>query len=101
MSFKVTKAFIPAAGLGTRMCALTKGAPKEMLPVGDRPMIHHVVQEAVDAGIEEICIVIRDGKKAILRYFDRRGSEMPTVLEKLRNSCRIVFSYQAAPKGVG
>jgi NDP-sugar pyrophosphorylase family protein len=41
-----------------------------MLPVAGRPMIHHVVQEAVDAGIEEICIVIREGKESMLRYFE-------------------------------
>jgi UTP--glucose-1-phosphate uridylyltransferase len=100
----LTKAVIPAAGLGTRMSPLTNGAPKEMLPVAGRPMIHHVVQEAVDAGILEICIVIRDGKEAIRRYFEYNDSEVGKVdraVEKLRNRCRIVFAYQAKPRGVG
>ena len=100
----LTKAVIPAAGLGTRMLPLTKGAPKEMLPVAGRPMIHHVVQEAADAGIVEICIVIRNGKEAIRRYFEDDDPEIDQpdrVVEKLRNRCKIVFTYQAAPRGIG
>src|SRR5260221_9119379 len=86
------------------MSPLTKGAPKEMLPVAGRPMIHHVVQEAADAGIVEICIVIRDGKEAIRRYFEYDDPEVGKVdraVEKLRNKCKIVFAYQAEPRGVG
>jgi UTP--glucose-1-phosphate uridylyltransferase len=106
MSRKVTKAVIPAAGLGNRMWPLTKGAPKEMLPVAGRPMIHHVVQEAVDAGIEEICIVIRDGKESIPRYFEERepdngADEATWAAEKLRSRCEIMFVYQAEPRGLG
>jgi UTP--glucose-1-phosphate uridylyltransferase len=106
MSRKVTKAVIPAAGLGSRMWPLTKGAPKEMLPVAGRPMIHHVVQEAADAGIEEVCIVIRDGKESIRRYFeeadpDSRTDEANWAAEKLRSRCEITFVYQAEPRGVG
>src|SRR5262245_51720799 len=100
----LTKAVIPAAGLGTRMLPLTNGAPKEMLPVAGKPMIHHVVQEAADAGIVEICIVIRDGKEAIRRYFEYDDPEVCNVdraIEKLRNRCRIVFAYQATSRGIG
>jgi UTP--glucose-1-phosphate uridylyltransferase len=100
----LTKAVIPAAGLGTRMLPLTKGAPKEMLPVAGRPMIHHVVQEAVAAGIVEICIVIRNGKEAIRRYFEEDDPEVDQLdraVEDLRNRCKIVFTYQAEPRGVG
>jgi len=64
------KAVIPAAGLGRRMSSLTGGAPKEMLPLAGRPIIHHVVQEAIDAGIVEICIVIHKRKQEIRRYFE-------------------------------
>jgi len=64
------KAVIPAAGLGRRMSSLTGGAPKEMLPLAGRPIIHHVVQEAIDAGLVEICIVIHKGKQEIRRYFE-------------------------------
>jgi UTP--glucose-1-phosphate uridylyltransferase len=100
----LTKAVIPAAGLGTRMSSLTNGAPKEMLPVAGRPMIYHVVQEATDAGIVEVCIVIRDGKEAIRHYFEYDGPEVGKVdraLEKLRNRCKIGFAHQANPRGVG
>jgi UTP--glucose-1-phosphate uridylyltransferase len=100
----LTKAVIPAAGLGTRMSSLTNGAPKEMLPVAGRPMIHHVVQEAADAGIVEICIIIRNGKEAIRRYFedDNPGiGKADRAMEKLRTRCRIVFAYEAEPRGVG
>jgi UTP--glucose-1-phosphate uridylyltransferase len=101
----LTKAVIPAAGLATRMASLTKGASKEMLPVAGRPMIHYVVQEAAEAGIVEICIVIRNGKEAIRRYFEDGGSDevgkADRALEKLRNRCKIVFAYQAKPRGIG
>src|SRR5262249_30828644 len=91
----LTKAVIPAAGLGTRMLPLTKGAPKEMLPVAERPMIHHVVQEAADAGMVEICIVIRNGKEAIRRYFDDDDPEVDQpdrAVVMLRNRCKIAFA---------
>jgi UTP--glucose-1-phosphate uridylyltransferase len=100
----LTKAVIPAAGLGSRMSPLTYGAPKEMLPVAGRPMIHHVVQEAADAGIVEVCIVIRNGKEAIRRYFEDDNPEVrkaDRTVEKLRNRCKIVFTYQAEPRGIG
>src|SRR5215510_7371752 len=86
------------------MSPLTNGAPKEMLPVAGRPMIHHVVQEAADAGIVEICVVIRNEKEAIRRYFEDDDPEIDQpdrAVEKLRNRCKIVFTYQAAPRGVG
>jgi len=86
------------------MSPLTNGAPKEMLPVAGRPMIHHVVQEAADAGIVEICIVIRNGKEAIRRYFEYNDPEVGNLdpaVEKLQNRCRIVFTYQVKPRGIG
>jgi UTP--glucose-1-phosphate uridylyltransferase len=86
------KAVIPAAGLGRRMSSLTGGAPKEMLPLATRPIIHHVVQEAIDAGIVEICIVIHKSKEEIRRYFES---------EKLRSKRNIVFAYQGEPMGLG
>jgi UTP--glucose-1-phosphate uridylyltransferase len=98
------KAIIPAAGLGRRMSSLTGGAPKEMLPLAGRPIIHHVVQEAVDAGIVEICIVIHKSKQEIRRYFesDSPGAcEVERPAEKLRSRCNIVFAYQEEPRGLG
>jgi UTP--glucose-1-phosphate uridylyltransferase len=98
------KAVIPAAGLGRRMSCLTGGAPKEMLPLACKPIIHHVVQEAIDAGIVEICIVIHKSKQEIRHYFESdnpEACEAQHPAQKLRSRCKIVFAYQAEPKGVG
>jgi UTP--glucose-1-phosphate uridylyltransferase len=67
----VTKAVIPAAGLGTRFLPATKAQPKEMLPVVDKPAIQYVVEEAVRAGIEDICIVTSSSKRSLEDHFDR------------------------------
>ncbi len=67
---KVTKAVIPAAGLGTRFLPWTKAIPKEMLPVGDKPAIQYVVEECVASGIKDIIIVTSYHKRAIEDYFD-------------------------------
>ena len=64
---------IPVAGLGTRMLPATKAIPKELLPVYDRPIIEHVVKEAIAAGITEIILVTRSGKEAIENHFDARA----------------------------
>jgi UTP--glucose-1-phosphate uridylyltransferase len=64
------KAVIPAAGLGTRMLPATKSMPKEMLPVVDKPVIQYVVEEAVQAGFDEILIVTGRGKRAVEDHFD-------------------------------
>jgi len=66
----IYKAVIPMAGLGTRMLPATKAIPKELLPVYDRPIIEHVVKEAIDGGIREIIFVTRSGKEAIENHFD-------------------------------
>ena len=66
----VRKAIIPVAGLGTRMLPATKAIPKELLPIYDRPLIEHVVKEAVRAGICEIIFITRSGKEAIENHFD-------------------------------
>ena len=66
----ITKAVIPAAGLGTRFLPATKAVPKEMLPLVDRPMLHYVVEEAVKSGIDHIIIVTSSEKHSIESYFD-------------------------------
>jgi UTP--glucose-1-phosphate uridylyltransferase len=68
---KVTKAVIPAAGLGTRFLPATKAQPKEMLPLLDKPAIQYVVEEAVRAGLTDIIIITGRGKHAIVDHFDR------------------------------
>ena len=66
----VKKAIIPAAGLGTRVLPATKAIPKEMLPIVDKPAIQYFVEEAVEAGIEEILIITSRGKSTMEDHFD-------------------------------
>jgi UTP--glucose-1-phosphate uridylyltransferase len=77
----VTKAVIPAAGLGTRFLPATKSQPKEMLPVVDKPSIQYVVEEAVAAGLTDILIITGRGKRAIEDHFDR-NFELEHYLEE-------------------
>ncbi len=81
----VRKAVIPAAGLGTRFLPATKAIPKEMLPIVDRPIILHIVEEAVLAGIEDIIIIAGRGKHAIEDFFDV-SYELQDTLEKQKKS---------------
>ncbi len=64
----ISKAIIPAAGMGTRMLPATKAIPKEMLTIVDKPVIQYVVEEAVSAGITDILIIISEGKEAIIDH---------------------------------
>lgn len=66
---RIRKAVIPAAGLGTRLLPATKAVPKEMLPILDKPTIQYVVEECVDAGMDEILIVVSPAKRAIEEHF--------------------------------
>ncbi len=75
----VRKGVIVAAGLGTRFLPITKSIPKEMLPVGNRPVLQYIVEEMADSGIEEIMIVISKGKEIIKEYFSHD--------KKLEKSC--------------
>jgi UTP--glucose-1-phosphate uridylyltransferase len=81
MEYKVRKAVIPAAGLGTRFLPATKSQPKEMLPVIDKPTIQYVVEEAVRAGITDILVITGRGKRAIEDHFDR-NFELEFYLEQ-------------------
>ena len=67
---KVTKAVLPAAGLGTRFLPATKAQPKEMLPLVDKPLIQYVIEESVGGGITDVIIVTGRGKSAIEDHFD-------------------------------
>ncbi len=66
----VRKAIIPAAGYGTRSLPITKAIPKEMFPLGLKPAIHYIVEEAVQSGIEQLLIVTSHSKRSILEYFN-------------------------------
>lgn len=76
---KIKKAVIPVAGKGTRFLPATKQTPKEIIPILNVPMIHYVVKEAVDSGIEQIIFVTSSGKESIENYFDR-NLELETFL---------------------
>ena len=77
---EVTKAVIPAAGLGTRFLPATKGTPKEMFPVVDTPAIQYVVEEAVGAGLRDVLMITGKSKRSIEDYFDR-NQELEDALE--------------------
>ena len=79
------KAVLPAAGLGTRFLPATKAIPKEMLPIVDVPTIQLVVEEALDAGIEEIVLVTGRGKGAIEDHFDHAYELEHTLKERQKN----------------
>jgi len=67
---EIKKAIIPAAGFGTRMLPATKSMPKEMLPLGNRPAIQHIVEEAVNSGIQDILVITNRTKVIIEDHFD-------------------------------
>jgi UTP--glucose-1-phosphate uridylyltransferase len=109
---KVRKAVIPAAGYGTRFLPIAKAVPKEMLPLVDKPVIQHVVEEAVASGITDILIVISRSKRAIEEHFHpafELESELLgkgrmgdlEALKEIQNMARIHFVWQARMGGLG
>ncbi|HAG11766.1 MAG TPA: UTP--glucose-1-phosphate uridylyltransferase [Desulfotomaculum sp.] len=109
---RVTKAVIPAAGLGVRFLPATKAQPKEMLPVVDKPVIQYIVEEAVESGIENILIVTGQGKKSIEDHFDKSQLLEEHLQEKgkvaLLNLVREIseiadlhYVRQKEPRGLG
>lgn len=112
MSNDVRCAVIPAAGLGTRFLPATKAQPKEMLPVVDKPAIQYVVEEAVQAGIDDILIITGRGKRSIEDHFDRqfeleyfleaKGKDrMLTEVRDLADLADIHYVRQGEPRGLG
>ncbi len=112
---KIRKAVIPAAGFGTRFLPQTKSMPKEMLPVVDKPVIQYVVEELVEAGIEDIIIVTGYHKRVVEDHFDspsreltenlRMGGEKKRNLleevEQIGNLANFVYVRQKGPYGNG
>ena len=88
MAFQITKAVIPAAGLGTRFLPATKAMPKEMLPVVDKPAIQYVVEEAVAAGLVDVLMITGRNKSALENHFDRVG-ELEAALERKGDTVRL------------
>lgn len=111
-SNRVTKAVIPAAGLGTRFLPATKAMPKEMLPVVDQPAIQYVVAEASKAGLSDVLMITGRSKRALEDHFDRVPS-IEAALEEKGDSERlrrvqeatelgeIHYIRQRDPKGLG
>ena len=83
---KITHAVIPVAGFGTRMLPLSKAVPKELLPLGNRPAIHYVVEEAIAAGIKHIVLVSHSQKSAIENYFDINAELDNQLRDKGKNA---------------
>ncbi|MBC7421150.1 MAG: NTP transferase domain-containing protein, partial [Bdellovibrio sp.] len=109
---KITKAVIPAAGLGTRFFPATKTIPKEMLPIVDKPTILYVIEEAVQAGIEDIVLIQGRGKTAIEDFFDisyeledklaKDGKQyLIDEINKIRNAVNIISIRQKSALGLG
>lgn len=108
----ITKAVIPAAGLGTRFLPATKATPKEMLPVVDRPAIQYVVEEAVKAGLNDVLMITGRNKRALEDHFDRvptlevqleeQGKDklLQTVLDS-NDLGELHYVRQGDPKGLG
>ena len=109
---EIKKAVIPAAGFGTRFLPATKSQPKEMLPIVDKPTIQYVVEEAVDAGITDILMIIGKGKRAIEEHFDRNfeleqqlsEKNETELLEEIRDISQLAdihFIWQKELNGLG
>ncbi len=109
---KIKKAIIPAAGFGTRLLPATKSIPKEMIPIVDKPALQYVIEEAVEAGIEDILIITSRHKKAIEDHFDNlpelenllEHTNKTDALKELRditNLANIHYIRQKEAKGLG
>ena len=108
----VTKAVIPAAGLGTRFLPATKATPKEMLPVVDKPAIQYVVEEAVAAGLDDVLLITGRSKRSIEDHFDRAyeleealaAKDDTDKLAQVRESSELAHVHyvrQGDPRGLG
>ncbi len=109
---KIRKAVIPAAGLGTRFLPATKAIPKEMIPIIDVPMIQHIVEEAVRAGIRDVILVTARHKEAIENHFDynyeleeslekKHKKDLAEISKSIGNLCNLISIRQKNPMGLG
>ena len=109
---KITKAIIPAAGLGTRMLPISHAVPKEMLPIVDLPAIFHLVEEAVNSGITDILVITNRDKDAMEDFFDlsieygqaltsKGKTEEANRLYEIANMANVFFLRQKETKGLG
>ena len=106
---KITKAILPAGGLGTRFLPATKASPKEMLPIVDKPMIQYAVEEAQACGIEEFIIITGKNKRAIEDHFDSafkleeslKKSGKKRLLEEINRLNNLNFAYIRQREALG
>ena len=109
---KITKAIIPAAGLGTRMLPISHAVPKEMLPIVDLPAIYHLVEEAANSGITDILVITNRDKDAMEDFFDlsieygnaltlKGKTEEAKRLYDIANMANVYFLRQKETKGLG
>ena len=109
---KITKAIIPAAGLGTRMLPISHAIPKEMLPIVDLPAVYYLVEEAVKSGITDILIITNRDKDAMEDFFDlsieygnaltlKGKTEEAKRLYDIANMANVYFLRQKETKGLG
>ncbi|RIV83486.1 UTP--glucose-1-phosphate uridylyltransferase [Aurantiacibacter xanthus] len=92
----IRKAVFPVAGLGTRFLPATKAIPKELLPIVDRPLIQYAVDEAREAGIEQMIFVTGRGKTAIVEHFDK-AFELETTMEERGKDMSVLEPTRATP----
>ncbi len=107
----ITKIVIPAAGLGTRFLPFTKSVPKEMLPIMDKPAIHAIVHEGLQAGIKEFCIITNDSKNSIFHYLSHQlayeaklkdaGKDHLDSINDIIDSASFTHVSQPQPLGTG
>ena len=111
MNQRMTKAIIPAAGLGTRLLPATKSQPKEMLALGRKPVIQYVIEELQDVGLNQILIITGRRKRAIEDHFDS-DPQLVSVLKEAGNEslladlafegkARLFYTRQSKPRGLG
>ena len=109
---RVTKAIIPAAGMGTRFLPATKSMPKEMLPIIDKPVLQFVIEEAIESGIEDILIITGRGKRAIENHLDYAPElegflkdagkdHLIDTVRDIADQARIFYIRQKVQRGLG
>ena len=109
---KITKAVIPAAGLGTRMLPISKSVPKEMLPIDAKPAMQYLVEEAANSGITDILIITSIGKESIQRHFtacpqyekkllEQDKTELYKSITDINSIANIYYLYQHETGGLG
>lgn len=109
---RITKAVIPAAGLGTRMLPISHAVPKEMLPIVDLPAIYYLVEEAARSGITDVLVITGRGKSAMEDFFDLSPEYLAALekkgrlheaerLRRITELANVYFLRQTEPRGLG